>query len=48
MIRFTKSNYSVLVDLVYVSLNFNYYDPPIMWIMYYMFTHIKLLHLSDA
>jgi hypothetical protein len=48
MIRFLKPDSSILADLAYVSLNFNCCDPPIMCIMYYMFTHTKLLHLSDA
>jgi hypothetical protein len=48
MIQFPKPDCPVLADLAYVSPNFNYCDPPIMCITYYMFTHTKLLHLSDA
>jgi hypothetical protein len=38
----------ILTDLAYVSPNFNCYDPPVMCITYYMFTHTKLLDLSDV
>jgi hypothetical protein len=48
MIQFPKLDCSVLADLAYASLNFNCRDPPIMCITYYMFTHTKLLYLSDA
>jgi hypothetical protein len=48
MIQFLIPDYLVLTDLAYVSPNFNCCDPPVMCITYYMFTHIKLLHLSDA
>jgi hypothetical protein len=39
MIRFPKSDCPVLADLPYVSPNFNCYDPLVMYITYYMFTH---------
>jgi hypothetical protein len=48
MVRFPNLDCPVLTDLAYVSPNFNCYDPPVMCITYYVFTHIKLLHLSDA
>jgi hypothetical protein len=44
----SQTKLSDLADLAYVSPNFNCYDPPVMCIMYYMFIHTKLLHLSDA
>jgi hypothetical protein len=39
MIRFPKPDCPILADLPYVSPNFNCYDPPVMYITYYMFTH---------
>jgi hypothetical protein len=48
MIQFPKLDCPVLADLAYVSSNFNYCDLSIMCITYYIFTHTKLLHLSDA
>jgi hypothetical protein len=48
MIRFPKLDCPVLVDLAYVSSDFNCCDPLVMCITYYMLTHTKLLHLSDA
>jgi hypothetical protein len=47
MIQFFKSDCPILTHLSYVSPNFNCYDPSITCITYYMFTHIKLLHLSN-